>query len=251
MGYSPREMMIIAASREIRDGEVVFVGMRLPLAAFGVAARTHAPNAIGLFENGLARFAPAVEPFDTMSDPPNIHGAAWATGMVQIMGRLHAGQVDVGFIGGAEVDRHGNVNTSYVGDPARPRVKLPGSGGAADIAATCGRLLVIMDHEPKRLVERVDFVTSPGWLDGGESRSAAGLDRGGVAAIITNLAILRPMGPDHGMGLASIHPGVSRQQAIDATGWPVAVAPDAGETPPPTEAELAALRAIDPEGFWR
>ncbi|MCP5368267.1 MAG: CoA-transferase [Hyphomicrobiales bacterium] len=250
MDFSTRELMIIAAAREIRDGEAVFVGMRLPIAAFGVARLTHAPNAVGLFEVGLAREAPATETLYTMGDPANQVGAVWATGLVDILGHLQGGHVDVGFIGGAQIDRFGNINSSYVGDFAAPKVKLPGSGGAADIAALSKRLLTIMSHERHRLVERVDYVTSPGFLDGGDARARLGLP-GGPAAVITDRAILRPAGPDHELHLASVHPGHSVDEVLAHTGWDLRLAPDAGETPAPTADEMAALRAVDREGQWR
>src|SRR5512141_2947584 len=166
MDYSPQELMVAAAAREIRDGEVVFAGMRLPLIAFALAKEAHAPHCIGLFECGLVRDTPSPELLYTMGDPPNITNALWATRMVNIMGLLAQGRVDLGFIGGAEVDRYGNLNTSYMGDPQKPTTKLPGSGGAADIASLSKRLVVIMAHEKRRLVEHVSYITSPGNGDG-------------------------------------------------------------------------------------
>jgi glutaconate CoA-transferase subunit B len=249
--YSSQEMMIIAAAREIHDGEVVFVGMRLPMMAFGVARLTHAPNAVGLFECGIARYEPAAEVLHTMADPANQQNAAWATGVLQIMGQLQGGHVDLGFIGGAEVDRYGNVNTSYIGGHKRFKVKLPGSGGAADIAGMAKRLLVIMNHDPHRFVERVSYVTSPGFLRGGETRREAGLPRGGPAAVISECAILRPHGPDRELHLASTHGGCTEEDVLARTGWKLKVIPGAHETPPPTERELTALRQVDREGFWR
>ena len=146
--------MIIAAAREIKDGERIFVGMRLPITAYGVARLTHAPNAVGLFECGIVRYAPAEGMLYTMGDPPNQVGAAWSTGLVQVMSLLQRGRVDAGFIGGAEIDRFGNINTSYIGDIGNPTIKLPGSGGAADIAAMSKRLLAIMNHEKRRQIGR-------------------------------------------------------------------------------------------------
>ena len=242
--------MIVAAAREIADGDVVFVGMRLPIAAFGVARLTHAPNAVGLFECGIVRYAPADGMLYTMGDPPNQMGAAWATGLIQVMGQLQRGRVDAGFIGGAEIDRFGNIITSYIGDPAKPRIKLPGSGGAADIAAMAKRLLAIMNHEKRRFVERVDYVTSPGFLDGGDSRSMAGLG-GGPAAVITDRCILRPHGAGNELHLASVHPGHGVEEVRAHTGWDLKSAPEVGETAPPTRQELAALHTIDSDGFWR
>ena len=242
-------MMIVSAAREIADGDVVFVGMRLPIVAFGVARLTHAPNATGVFECGLVREQPAAGMIYTMGDPHNQQGAVWATGLLQVMGQLQQGRVDIGFIGGAEIDRFGNINTSYIGDPAHPTVKLPGSGGAADIAATAKRLAVIVQHDKRRLVERADFITSPGWLDGGAARARAGLS-GGTAAVITDCAILRPHGESHELHLASLRPGVTLADVRAKTGWELKVSPDLAETLPPSADELAALRAVDPDGFW-
>ncbi len=249
--YSTRELMIVAAAREIRDGEVVFVGMRLPMAAYGVARQTHAPNAVGLYECGLARHEPAQGMIHTMGDPPNQIGAVWATGTVAVMGLLQAGRVDAGFIGGAEIDRFGNINTSYIGGWTKPRVKLPGSGGAADIAAMSRRLLAIMSHEKHRLVPRVSYVTSAGYLDGGESRHRAGLTWGGPAAVITDRCVLRPHGPENELHLASLHPGQDFAEVAAHTGWELKAMPGMAGTPPPTEAEMAALRRVDPDGYWR
>lgn len=248
--YSIQELMIIAAAREIKDGELVFVGMRLPITAYGVARLTHAPNAVGLFECGVARYAPAGDMLYTMGDPPNQLNAAWGTGLIQVMSQLQRGRVDAGFIGGAEVDRFGNVNTSYIGAIDNPSIKLPGSGGAADIAAMAGRLLVIINHQKRRLVQKVDYVTSPGYLDGGQARSKAGLG-GGPSAIITDRAILRPYGPENEMHLASIHQGHDVGEVCENTGWDLQVSPEMVETPPPTHKEMAALHEIDKEGFWR
>src|SRR4051794_21949328 len=140
--YTLRELMIVAAAREIRDNEVVFTGMRLPLLAYCVAKDLHAPGAIGLFEVGIVRDTPAPELLYTMSDPPNIRDALWCTSMLNLMAVLQRGQADMGFIGAAEVDRFGNVNTSYIGDFRQPKVKLPGSGGGADLASLAKRTVV-------------------------------------------------------------------------------------------------------------
>lgn len=250
MDYSTQELMIVAAAREIRDGEVAFVGMRLPITAFGVARLIHAPTAVGLFECGIARAEPAADMLYTMSDPPNQEGALWATGLAQVMGLLQGGRVDAGFIGGAEIDRFGNINTSYIGGFESPKVKLPGSGGAADIAAMAKRLVCIMNHERHRLVERVGYVTSPGFIDGGASRARAGLS-GGPSAVITDRCVLRPWGDANELHLASVHPGHAAAEVREHTGWDLKAIPGCAETPPPTAAELAALHRIDKDGFWR
>src|SRR5256885_9141009 len=205
--YTAQELMIAVASREIRDGELVFVGMRLPIVAYGVARNTHAPNARGLFEVGLMRDHAATSYLGTMGDPPNVAGALWATRMSNVMALMAQGAVDLGFIGGAEVDRFGNLNTSCVGDPARPTVKLPGSGGGADIAILSRRWITLMAHERRRLVDRVSFVTSPGHGDGSPGwRKRQGILGGGPVAIITTLGVLRF--PEQGgeAYLASVHP---------------------------------------------
>jgi len=249
--YTAQEMMVAVASREIRDGDLVFVGMRLPILAYAVAHDSHAPGARGLFEVGLMRDQPASSFLGTMGDPPNVVGALWATRMSNAMALLAQGNVDLGFIGGAEVDRFGNLNTSYIGEPARPTVKLPGSGGGADIAILSRRWVTLMSHERRRLVERVSFVTSPGHGDGSAGwRKRNGLLGGGPAAIITTLAVLRfPEGGGEAY-LASVHPGSTVDEVRANTGWDLMLGSDLTETLPPTEAELAAIRRFDPDGFW-
>jgi glutaconate CoA-transferase, subunit B len=249
--HTPQELMVAVAAREIHDGDLVFVGMRLPILAYGVARSTHAPRARALFELGLMRDQPATGFLATMGDPPNVVGALWATRMSNVMALMAQGGVDLGFIGGAEVDRFGNLNTSYVGDPRRPVTKLPGSGGGADIAVLSRRWVTLMSHERRRLVERVSYVTSPGHGDGTRGwRERNGLLGGGPAAIVTTMAVLRF--PERGgeAHLASVHPGHTVEDVRANTGWDLKVAPDVAETPPPTEAELAELRRLDPDGFW-
>jgi glutaconate CoA-transferase subunit B len=250
MEYTSQELMVAAAAREIRDGEVVFVGMRLPLIAFALAKETHAPAAVGLFECGIVRDTPAPELLYTMGDPPNIAGATWCARMADLMGLLQAGAVDAGFIGGAEIDRYGNLNTSYIGPREAPQVKLPGSGGAADIASLAGRLLIIKAHERRRFVERVSYVTSPGYGDGAGWRERAGLPRGGPAAVITTLGVLGFDGAGGEAFLRSYHPGQSPEALRANTGWDLKVAADVHPTPPPTAEELAIIRRYDPQGFW-
>jgi len=248
--YTAQEVMVATAARQIRDGELVFVGMRLPLIAFALAKKTHAPRAVGLFECGLMRDDPSPEMLYTMSDPPNVAGAIWSTRMINLMALLQQGRVQLGIIGAAEVDRFGNLNTSYIGPHERPTVKLPGSGGAADIASLAGRVVVMMHHERRRFKGRVDYVTSPGFGDGGEWRRRVGLPGGGPRAIITTLGMLS-FDPDTREAiLASSHPGVSPDEVCQQTGWPLRVSPTAFETPPPTMEELAIIRNLDPNGFW-
>ena len=248
--YTARELMVIAAAREIHDGDVTFVGMRLPLLAFSLAKRTHAPTALGLFENGIVRESPSTEMLYTMSDPPNLPGATWSTGTANMMGLLAQGLVDLGFIGGAEVDRFGNLNTSYVGDWRAPTVKLPGSGGAPEIACYAKRFVIVMPQERHRFVERVGYITSVGHGDGGDWRRRNGVPGGGPVALITTLGVLRFDAATGEAYLATFHPGQSVESVRAQTGWELRVAPDVAETPTPTASELAIVRDCDPQGFW-
>jgi glutaconate CoA-transferase subunit B len=187
----------------------------------------------------------------TMGDPPNVVGALWATRTSNLMALMAQGEVDLGFIGGAEVDRFGNLNTSYIGDPRRPLTKLPGSGGGADIAILSRRWVTLMTHERRRLVDRVSYVTSPGHGDGTRGwRERNGLLGGGPAAIVTTMAVLRFPESGGEAYLASVHPGCSAEDVRANTGWDLEVAPEVPETPSPTPEELAQLRKLDPDGFW-
>ncbi len=250
MTFTDRELMVVAAGREIQDGDVVFVGMRLPLVAFAFAKRTHAPRAVGFFENGIVRDQPALDPLMTMSDTPNVPGALWCAGTIDVMGLLQQGLVDLGFIGGAEIDRYGNLNTSYIGDWRSPTVRLPGSGGGADIASLAKRFVVIMPQERHRFRERVHYITSPGFGDGAGWRRRVGLPGGGPSAVITTLGIFRFDPDTREMVLASYHPGQSVLSVKAATGWDLRVAAAVRETATPTPEELAIVRDCDPGGFW-
>ena len=248
VGYTMGELMVASAAREIRDSEVVFVGMRLPLIAFVVAKRTHAPNAVGLFENGVIRTTPAAELIYTMADPPNILGATQCLDMLSVMSLLQSGRVHLGFLGAAEVDRYGNLNSTQVRGP-KGLVRLPGSGGACDIASLAQRFVVLLDHDKQRLPERVSYITSPGNGDGGKWRQRVGLPRGGPSAVITTKAVLR-FNDDGEAYLASVHPGVSVDNVVNNTGWQLRVSDDLIQTPEPSAAELNSIREYDKQGFW-
>jgi len=248
-GYTFSELMVAAASREIGDDELVFVGMRLPMLAFLVARRTHAPGAVGLFENGVIRETPARELLYTMADPPNLRGATQCGAMLDVMGLLQQGRVDVGFLGAAEVDRFGNLNTTW-GYRHNEMQRLPGSGGACDIACLAGRTVVLLSHDRGRLCERVSHVTSPGYGSGGGWRRAQGLPGGsGPSAVITTLGVLR-FGRDGEAYLASVHPGVSVEEVLANTGWALRVSDELVETLPPSDSELKVMRELDPHHFW-
>jgi glutaconate CoA-transferase subunit B len=270
------ELMVAAAAREIRDREVVFVGMRLPLIAFVVAKKTHAPEAVGLFENGVIRATPSAELIYTMADPPNIFQATQCLDMLGVMSLLQSGRVDLGFLGAAEVDRFGNLNSTEVspeargprpeegqgqeqrrqdaaapagGTPALRKIRLPGSGGACDIASLAQRFVVLLEHARHRLPERVGYVTSPGNGDGAGWRAKVGLPRGGPSAVITTKCVLR-FGEDGEAYLDSVHPGVTVEDVVANTGWKLKVAASVKTTQEPDEDELRAIREYDKEGFW-
>jgi len=248
--YNLAQLMVTAAAREICDGEVVFVGMRLPLLGFLLAKSTHASGAIGVYELGIVRDTPAPEPLMTMGDLPNLCRAQWLADTADAMGLLQQGAVDLSFIGGAQVDRYGNLNTSYIGGGATVETRLPGSGGACDLACLAKRHIIVMSHEKRRFVPRVDYITSPGYGDSAGWRRQIGLPRGGPAAVITTLGVLR-FDPDTcEMMLSSTHPLVTVDQVRQNTGWPLKVADDLGSTPVPTRNELDMIRRFDPIGYW-
>lgn len=249
MHYTLRELMVAAAAREIHDGDKVFVGMRLPMLGFAVAKETHAPNALGIFENGVIRDWPALESILTMSDPPNIARALWCGGLNDVMNLLQSGRVDLGFIGGAEIDRFGNLNTHWA-EARGKRTRLPGSGGAADIATMAKRCIVIMNHEKRRFARKVQYITSPGFGSGGNWRARNALSGGGPSKVITNLGIFSFDLESREMVLSSYHPGTTIRQIRSETGWALKVAEKVSETLPPTEQELAAVRKYDPKKLW-
>ncbi|MSO19548.1 MAG: CoA-transferase [Acidobacteria bacterium] len=247
--YTLSELMVVAAAREIHDGDVVFVGMRLPLIAYVVAKNTHAPNAIGVFENGVLRRTPASKLIMTMSDGPNITGALACMTMLECMALLQQGRVSLGFLGAAEVDKHGNLNSTEVesGSGADKKyVRLPGSGGACDIATLAHRFVALMAHEKERLPERVNYITSPG---NGPWREHPRLKQGGPSAVITTKAVLRF--DDSGEAyLDSTHPGVAVNDVLANTGWPLRTLKKTRETKPPNARELKVIRDYDPNHFW-
>ena len=251
--YTARELMVSAGAREIDDGDVAFVGMRLPLIAFQVAVSTHAPDAVSVFESGVIRDDPADGFLHTMCDLPNLNGALATTSMTEIMSRLQRGEIDVGFLGGAEIDRYGNLNTTRVKAGDR-EIRLPGSGGACDIACMAGRTVILMAHEPRRFVESVHYNTSPGHGAGGDWREENGVPGGGPSALVTSKATF---GFDDGgeLYLRSTHPGVSASAIVDDFPWDLNTVGDVGDgevttTDAPTDEELSLIRTFDPDGFW-
>jgi glutaconate CoA-transferase subunit B len=248
--YTLPELMVTAAAREINDGDVVFVGMRLPLLGFQLAKSTHAPEAVGVYELGIVRDTAVPEPILTMGDLPTLYQAQWLADTADLMGLLQQGLVDISFIGGAQVDRFGNLNTTYIGPLDQPETRLPGSGGACDLASLANRHIIIMTHQKRRFVPQVDYITSPGYGDGDNWRERVGLPRGGPSAVITTLGVLRFHPDTKEMVLAAVHPGVTVEHVLANTGWPLLVAGAVTTTPAPTAGELAIIRRFDPEGFW-
>ena len=251
--YTSRELMVAAAAREIDDGDVAFVGMRLPLIAFQVAVSTHAPNAISVFESGVVRDDPADGFLHTMCDLPNLNNALATTDMIEIMSRLQRGDIDVGFLGGAEIDRYGNLNTTTVKAGDR-EIRLPGSGGACDIACLSGRTVILMAHEPRRFVESVHYNTSPGHGEGGDWRDRNGVPGGGPERLVTTKATFG-FDSDGELYLRTLHPGVTADDIVDDFPWdlnrrPAITGEPIEQTIEPTDQELELIRTFDPDGFW-
>ncbi len=237
--------MVVAAARQVRDGQVVFMGVGLPLLATILAKRTHAPHAILLCESGIVDGNPARLPL-SVADPTLVDGTASVVTMLDYFSLyLLGGRVDVGFIGGAQVDRWGNVNSTVIGPYGHPKVRLPGSGGACEIAAQARQVWIIMPQGPRRFVAQVDFITSPGWCGGPEGRRAFAYRGGGPALVVSDKGLLRFDAAGE-MILSALHPGVTVEEARRATGWPLQEADGLEHTEPPTPAELAILRSIDP-----
>jgi len=249
--YTLTELMAVTSAREIHDGEVVFAGTGLPMLGAMLAQCTHAPNCIIIFEAGTMASQLAHLPM-SVGDPRVMHGAAMAAGLMEVFTYvLQAGRVDVGFLSGAQIDRFGNINSTSIGlDPRHPQVRFSGSGGSCDIACLAKRSIIIALHEKRRFPEKVDYITSPGWLEGGNSRLHSGLIRGGPSVVVTTKGVMRFHPTTHEMVLASYHPGLSVQAIVDDTGFTFDVE-NATETPLPTQGELQILReVVDPERIF-
>jgi glutaconate CoA-transferase subunit B len=242
--YTAAEMMIVASARQLAGERVCFVGVGPPNIACNLAKRTVAPDLELVYESGVFGSAPARLPL-SIGDPTLVAGATLVTNQFELFAYyLQAGLIDVGFLGASQIDRHGNINTTVIGGYDRPKVRLPGSGGACEIAINAKKVFVIMPQSKRSFVERIDFTTSPGHL-AGERPEGWGM---GPAVVVTNLGVYRF--DDRGeMFLASLHPGVSLEEVKNNTSWELRVADDVGETPRPTEEELRLVREeLDPEG---
>jgi len=252
MEYSPAELMIVNAARLLKDGDVVFVGVGQPNLACNLAKRTHAPQLVMIYEAGVIGAEPTRLPL-SIGDPTLVSGALSVVSMYDIFANyLQRGNVDVGFLGGAQIDRFGNINATLIGsDYTHPKVRLPGSGGAQEIAAWANRCYIMTPHQKRRFPERCDFRTSAGYLDGAGGREQAGLRGKGPLAVVTDLGLLEP-DPTGELVLTALHPGKNAQQAIENTGWPLRVAATLRTTEELTERELKILREeLDPAGIYR
>jgi len=249
--YSSAELMIINAARLLRDGDAVFVGVGQPNLACNLAKRTHTPNLVMIYEAGVIGAEPARLPL-SIGDPTLVSGALSVVSMYDIFSLyLQRGNVDVGFLGGAQIDRFGNINATIIGgDYTHPKVRLPGSGGSQEISAWANRCYIMTPHQKRRFPEKVDFMTSAGYLDGKGEREKAGLRGKGPLAVVTDLGILEPDETGE-LVLTALHPGKTAQEALDNTGWPLKVADILRTTEPVTEKELGILREeLDPTGIY-
>jgi glutaconate CoA-transferase subunit B len=241
---SPDDRMTVAASRALRDGDVCFVGIGLPSTAANLARRTHAPGLVLVYESGTIGAKPTRLPL-SIGDGELATTADAVVGVPEIFNYwLQPGRVDVGFLGAAQIDRFANINTTVIGGYDDPKVRLPGAGGAPEIAASCGEVIVIVRQSPRTFVERVDFVTSVGYGAGPGDRERLGLPGRGPVKVITDLGVLEPDPETCELTMTALHAGVSADQACEATGWDLRIAADAGATPAPTGEELAALRDL-------
>jgi glutaconate CoA-transferase, subunit B len=242
--YTSEEMMAVAAARKLRDGAAVFVGIGLPSRAANLARATHAPGCVLIYESGTIGAKPLNLPL-SIGDGELAETADAVVSVPEIFSYwLQGGRIDVGFLGAAQIDRRANLNSTVIGDYDHPRVRLPGGGGAPEIAASCKETLVVLKQSPRTFVERLDFITSVGFGDGPGARERLGLTGGGVSAVITDLGELEPDPASCELTLTRVHPGVTADQALAATGWQLRVSADLVTSTPPTGRELAALRSL-------
>jgi len=248
--YTSPELLTINAARLLRDGDTVFVGVGLPNLACNLARRTHAPNLLMIYEAGVIGAQPARLPL-SIGDPTLVSGALAVCSMYDIFAfYLQRGNVDVGFMGGAQIDRFGNVNATVIGDYAHPKVRLPGSGGSMEIAAWANRCYLLTPHSKRRFPAKLDFRTSAGFLSGKAERQAANLRGGGMLAVVTDLGLLEPDETGE-LVLTALHPGATVEQARENTGWELKVAAQIRTTLPPSPEELRILRQeLDPQGIY-
>jgi glutaconate CoA-transferase subunit B len=250
--YSPSELMIINASRALEGSHVVFVGVGLPNIACNLAQRTHSPKLELVYESGVFGAHPARLPL-SIGDPTLVSDATSAVSMADLfMFYLQGGLVDTALLGGAQIDKYGNLNTTVIGDYANPKTRLPGSGGACEIAINAHRTLMIMRLKRRAFVEKIDFMTSPGHLDGRADRAQMGIPGGGPKRVITDRALFDFDAQSHEMTLVELAPGETAETIQAEVGWPLKVSPNLREITPPTLTELDVIRQkLDPQGLYR
>ena len=243
-GYTADEMMTIAAARMVRNGAALFVGIGLPSAAANLARLTHAPDTVLIYESGTIGTRPNVLPL-SIGDGELAETADAVVAVPEMFAYwLQGGRIDLGFLGAAQIDRFANINTTVIGDYRRPSTRLPGAGGAPEIAASCREVLITLRHNRRAFVEKLDFVTSVGHVDGAGGREKLRLPGKGPVAVITDLGILTPDGETRELTLMSVHPGVEIEAVKKSTGWPLRVAAAVTTTAPPTDQELSVLREL-------
>ncbi len=252
MEYSANELMIVNASRALQGTHVVFVGVGLPNIACNLARRSHSPDMELVYESGVFGAQPARLPL-SIGDPTLVSGATSVMGMGDLfMYYLQGGLVDAALLGGAQIDRYGNLNTTVIGDYNHPKVRLPGSGGACEIAINAREILMIMRLSRRAFVEQLDFRTSPGHIPGPRGRAELGIPGGGPTVVITDRALFRFSGPDREMTLVELAFGETVEAVAAEIAWPLRVAEDLNEMTPPTAVELAIVREqLDPQGLYR
>ncbi len=244
LGFSPSEMMTIAASRPLKGSDVCFVGIGAPSAACNVARLTHAPDITLIYESGTLGTAPDILPL-SIGDG-ELCETALTTVSVPEMFRywLQGGHVSIGFLGAAQLDKFGNINTTVIGDYFKPKTRLPGGGGAPEIASSAQEIYITMAQSKRGMVEKIDFVTSFGHGEGGDHRERLGIKTKGPTLLITDLAVWRPDPATKEFTVVSLHPGVTREKIQETCGWTVRFSERLDETPAPTELELTTLRAL-------
>ena len=248
--YTASELLAVMSARLLLDGQIIFAGGGIPLLAATLAQRVHAPSLTILFEGGV--IGPFIVPGEL---PPSTNEqrctrkANMVLPITDVMLLLQRGYIDIGFMGGAQIDRYGNLNSSFIGDPEQPKIRLPGTGGGNDISSLTN-MIVAMKHEKRRFVPEVDFITSPGFLGGGTSRADAGLVSGGMFRVVTDLAIMGFDEQSKEMKVLSLHEGVSNEQVQDNTGFDLAFDDTVQTTQAPAPEELAVVRELDPESLY-
>jgi len=249
--YNPNELMICSASRLMEDNSTVFIGTGIPMLAGALAQKMHAPNLISIFEFGGTGAILEELPL-AVGERRSFHKALAASGILDIVETAQRGFVDYGFLGGAQIDPHGNLNSTVIGDHDHPKVRLPGSGGGNDVGSHCWRTIAIMKHDRLRFVEKVDFITTPGYLDGPGARERAGLPPGtGPYRVVTTLGILGYDQDSKRMKLLALQPGAEVEEVLENTGFELLLADEISSNPPPTPEELRILREeVDKDRFY-